>query len=402
MRFIALRHAFVRSSVVAFSLFALSAAPAMADGSAAPVAPVPPDAAVLIVESLPGQNATLSDAALQRRINTYATAIASGRYLPGMLANTQGDTRKTHWFQEGAADPRERADWLRKHLRVTALAGTSLVQVSLEGVADPGERRTIVEEVCSSFLEAERAARKNDSLERNDVLNNMRIKIEAALKDVRDVLRTKKVQLSLEGVTGSRLNVKEMELSKIAQEQIEAQLDVSRDKAYQASLDAQKNPDPADIDLMVEKLAPYLNEDLHRLRALELDRDLVTAKLGADNEKSKELATRVEKTRASYQAQLQEAREKARKIRLETAKQELAAAQAKLKALTSRVDGLKEELGDLSNTMVRITQLEAEEAGLVKQQREVKEQIVRNTALAAGATPTDIRWYLHPEEVPAR
>jgi uncharacterized protein involved in exopolysaccharide biosynthesis len=383
----------------------LSAASALADGAATPVSPVPPDAAVLIVESLPGQNATDSDAALQRRINNYATAIASVRYLSGMLANPPGDTRKTHWFQEGAAgDPRERADWLRRHLRVTALAGTSLVQVSLEGVADPAERRTIVEEVCSTFLDAERAARKNESLERNDVLNNMRIKIEAALKDLRDNLRTKKVQLSYEGVTGSRLNVKEMELSKIVQEQIEAQLDVGRcQEAYQALLDAKKNPDTdADLDLIAEKFAPYLNEDRHRLRELELDRDLVTAKLGADNEKSKELATRVEKTRASYQAQLQEAREKARKIRLEAAKQELAAAQARLKALAARVDALKQDLGDLSNAMVQVTQLEAQEAGLVKQQQDVKGQIARNLALAAGATPTNIRWYLHPEEVPPR
>jgi hypothetical protein len=99
---------------------------------------------------------------------------------------------------------------------------------------------------------------------------------------------------------------------------------------------------------------------------------------------------------------LQEAREKARKIRVEAAKQELAAAQAKLKALTARVDGLKEELGDLSSAMVRVTQLEAEEAGLVKQQQDVKGQIARNLALAAAATPTDIRWYLHPEEAPPR
>jgi hypothetical protein len=383
-------------------MVAALAASSRAEAPPAPVSPVAPDAAALIVESLPQQNTAETDAALQRRINNYAAAIASGRYLPGMLANTQGATRKTHWFQD-AADPRERADWLRQHLRVTVLPGTSLVQVALEGVADPADRRTIVEEVCSSFLDGERAVRHTDQLDRMNILNNVRIKVESRLKDLRSDLRQKQVQLSVEGVAGPRMNVKELQLSRLAQEQVEAQLRAGKcEEAYKALLDAQKNPDTADVDLLVAQVAPFLNQDRHQLRALELDRDLVTEKLGADNEKSKELATRVEKTRASYQAQLQEARDKARTMRLEAAQQELLAAQARLKALTARIDALKEDLGDLSNSVLQLATLRAEEAGLVQQQKEVKEQIVQALISSQAAAPTAIRWYLHPEEVPAR
>jgi chromosome segregation ATPase len=402
MRLIALRLGRAWFSVAAFSMVAALAASSRAEAPPAPVSPVAPDAAALIVESLPQQNTAETDAALQRRINNYAAAIASGRYLPGMLANTQGATRKTHWFQD-AADPRERADWLRQHLRITVLPGTSLVQVALEGVADPADRRTIVEEVCSSFLDGERAVRNTDQLDRMNNLNNVRIKVEARLKDLRSDLRQKQVQLSIEGVAGPRMNVKELQLSRLAQEQVEAQLDVGKcEEAYKALRDAQKNPDTADVDLLVAQVAPFLNQDRHQLRALELDRDLVTEKLGADNEKSKELATRVEKTRASYQAQLQEARDKARAMRLEAAQQELLAAQARLKALTARVDALKEDLGDLSNSVLQLATLQAEEAGLAQQQKEVKEQIVQALVSSQAAAPTAIRWYLHPQEAPAR
>jgi hypothetical protein len=404
MRSISLRHGSAWFSIAAFALVAASAASSLADAPPpAPVSPVAPDAGALIVESLPQQKPAETDAALQRRINAYATAIASGRYLPGMLANTQGATRKTHWFQDAAADPRERADWLRQHLRVTVLPGTSLVQVALEGVADPADRRTIVEEVCSSFLDGERAVRNTDQLDRMNNLNNVRIKVEERLKDLRSDLRAKQVQLSIEGVTGSKMNVKERQLSRLVQEQVEAQLNATKcEEANKALLNAPKNADTADLELLVVQIAPFLNQDRHQLRALELDRDLVTEKLGADNEKSKELATRVEKTRASYQAQLQEARDKARTMRLEAAQQELLAAQARLKALTARIDALKDDLGDLSNSMKLVATFEAEEAGLVQQQKEVKEQIVQALVSSQAAAPMAIRWYLHPEEVPAR
>jgi hypothetical protein len=211
------------------------------------------------------------------------------------------------------------------------------------------------------------------------------------------------VQLSIEGVTGSKMNVKERQLSRLVQEQVEAQLNATKcEEANKALLNAPKNADTADLELLVVQIAPLLNQDRHQLRALELDRDLVTEKLGADNEKSKELAPRVEKTRASYQAQLQEARDKARTMRLEAAQQELLAAQARLKALTARIDALKDDLGELSNSMLQLATLQAEEAGLVQQQKEVKEQIVQALVSSQAAAPMAIRWYLHPEEVPAR
>src|SRR5258706_8267974 len=139
-----------------------------------PVSPISAGVAVLIVDPPSGANATDSDALLQRRINTHAATIGSEQHLRKVIAQAEGETRKTQWFKE-SDNPLERAEWLRDHLHVSALPGTSLIQVSLPDLRDPAERKTIVQAICQAYLEGQRGQRNNELLDRTMMLNNVRI-----------------------------------------------------------------------------------------------------------------------------------------------------------------------------------------------------------------------------------
>jgi hypothetical protein len=376
--------------------------PAGARGrDAAAVTPIAASAAVLIVD--PGGNAAAdSDAQLQRRLNTHAVTIASEQHLHKVIAKAAGETRKTHWFKE-SDNPIERADWLREHLRVAVLPGTALIQISLDDLADPIDRKAIVEDICSTYLEGQRSERTNQLLDRTMMLNNVRIKNEARLKDLRAEMREKQAKLNLEGggVGGiGRTAVKDMELTKFLEVQIDAQLRIAKAHAIVDALTQGK--ESPQIDETVQRMAPYLHNDRDQLHQLQTTRDQLAEQTGADNPKVKDLTQRLERMRAAYKTQSEEAHTRARNQLIEEARQDAASAEAVLKALVARVQALKEDLGDLTNATIQYAALQKEEKAVADQVRSTREQVEQIMALISSASAVEISWHLHPEVTPPR
>jgi len=363
------------------------------------VTPIKAGAAVLIVQPVAGGGIT-SDEFLQRRINTHAATIASEQHLRRVIGLAQGEARKTNWFKE-SDNPLERAAWLRDHLKVTALAGTSLIQVTLDDVADPAERKAIVQEICATYLDNQRQAHNNDLLDQTASLNNVRIRTEAALKELRSAMREKQVQLNLSGGGGNpgRAGVKEIELSKLVQEQVESQLAAAKARgaldALKAALD--RGQDPPQLDALVAASNPFLADDAAQIRQLERDRDGVAVEVGENGAKLKALDARIDRTRVRHQKELEEARAKARVTVREAADQEAAAAQSKSEALTSRINLLREELGELNDATAQYFNLQQQEKGLNEQLRAVKQQIDQIMAAQSSHAVADIQWHLMPE-----
>jgi hypothetical protein len=228
-----------------------------------PIAPIEAGVAVLIVDPPSGGNVMDSDALLQRRINTHAATIGSEQHLRKVIAQPEGETRKTRWFKE-SDNPLERAEWLRDHLHVTVLPGTSLIQVSLPDLADAGERKTVVQAICQTYLESQRSQHSDELLDRTMTLNNTRIKIEASLKILRADMREKAVQLNLDGVAvggaHNGLGIKEIELSRLVQEQVEAQLALGKASAHSQQEATTAEARLKDLNARVDNLKQDMGE----------------------------------------------------------------------------------------------------------------------------------------------
>ena len=372
-----------------------------------PVAPIEAGVAVLIVDPPSGGNVMDSDALLQRRINTHAATIGSEQHLRKVIAQPDGETRKTRWFK-ASDNPLERAEWLRDHLHVTVLPGTSLIQVSLPDLADPADRKTVVQAICQMYIESQRSQHSDELLDRTMTLNNVRIKAEASLKILRADMREKIVRLNLDGAAvggvKNSLGIKEMELSRLVQEQVDAQLAFGKASGHLKTIadSLQEGKSPEGTDEMMLRMDPTLQQDANQLQQMEIERELLADQNGADNAKLKTATQRVEKMRANYEKRVEETRIKARNAILEHAQQEAASAEAKLKALTNRVDNLKQDMGELSNSLIQYTTLQREEQGLTEQLRQVKQQIDSIMAMQSSKTLGEIRWHLYPEVTPGR
>jgi hypothetical protein len=391
---------------VYFSSLLLFCGAALCRAQGAPAAqrpdqPVPIDAtsAVLIVDT-PTQTGDV-EALLQRRINTHVATLRSEQTLRKAVSRAQSPIRNTHWFKDSDS-PAERLAFLKEKLHVAAIPGTSLIQVSLDAVKDPAERATIVEEICNAYLDSRRRVSGDEALDRTQMLNNVKIKAEMRMKDLTSELREKQVKLNLDGGGIGRVGIKEMELSKLVGELVDAQLKAGKAKAtYDATQAAvQQGQDPALTEVYVEKIAPFLANDRRQLQQMEGERDALAEQKGAGDPAYKIIASRCDRMRANYQQKYDAARAKAKLIILEELNTDYQAENGKLEGLTKRVDNLKQDLAELANATVAYYNLQEEQKGLREQIRTIKQRIETVMAEQSSRENIDIHWHLTPDAVP--
>jgi succinoglycan biosynthesis transport protein ExoP len=335
-------------------------------------------------------------------IRTQAAILRSESLLTKVLQNANSDVRRTQWFAQFNNNiAKAKADF-EESLTVTPVQDTKLVKVEFT-YSKPEDCRSIVFDLISTHLENQKQTQVNALLDRTTVLNNSRIKIEASLKILRADMQEKAVRLNMDGgavgAIGSRLGTKDVELTKLVQEQVEAQLMSGKAQGtLKAVTEAiQQGQDPPGMDVLIQHIAPFLMNDQYNLRQMEIRRDLLADQYGPENAKYKAAVKECELMRSAYEAQLAETKANAKVQILEGYQQEAAAAEAKLKSLTTRVDNLKQDMGELSNSMVKYYTLQQEERGLVEQLKQVKEQIDGVMALSSARAAEDVVWRAMPE-----
>jgi tyrosine-protein kinase Etk/Wzc len=336
-------------------------------------------------------------------IRTQAAILRSESLLTKVLQNTNSEVRRTSWFAQFNNNIAAAKADFEDSLTVTPVQDTKLVKVEFT-YSVPKDCRAIVFELISTHLENQKQSQVNALLDRTTVLNNVRIKAEASLKILRADMRERQVRLNLDGGgtasgVGSRLGTKDVELGKLVQEQVEAQLMFGKAQGtLKAVADAiQQGQDPPGLDVLIQRIAPFLMNDQYQLRQLEIQRDLMADQYGPENAKYKAISKQAELMRAAYDTQLAETKANAKVQILEGYQQEAAAAKAKLDGLTERVNNLKQDMGELSNSMVQYYQLQQEERGLVEQLKQVKEQIEGVMALSSAHAAEEVVWRAMPE-----
>lgn len=402
LRALVRRHVLV--CVVGSSLLAVPGNSLRAQVPVAPpgvAAPLSAASAVLIVEprGRADGGAAESDAQLQRRIQTHVATIASEHHLRRVVSDSAGDVRRTQWFR-ASGDVDERAAWLRDHVRVTAVPGTSLIEIALPDLKDASERKAILFAVAGVYLDANGGPNPGD---RREVLQRLQTKARDRLTTL--VQERGQAQARLNAGGGDRIATKEIELSRLIAEQIDAALRAQKAAAKQEAVTAavqQDQPVPGE-DQAVRKQAPFLANEEQAIHQMDVEVSVSRDQLGPNNPKVLALEKRLELTRARFVKKQAAVREGARAAIVEETRVEAATAKATADGMAGRVEALKKEVGEQSSAMLTVQSLQEEERGLREQVRLVTQQI-DNLAATHAVRPggADICWHLMPEAAQPR
>ena len=396
------------SSILASGLLASPApfarAQAPVEPPAAPAAHHPSLSAasgVLIVEPRRGPDGAAipeSDAQLQRRIQTHVATIASEHHMRRVVNDSAGDVRRTAWFRE-SSDVNERAAWLRDHCRVTAVPGTSLIEIALPDVKEANERKAIVYAVGGVYLHDANGAA--DLRDRTAVLQGLRDKVKTRLGVLAGEKQQAQLRLNGDGGVGGRIGAKEIELSKLVQEQIDTSIRAQKAAAQQKAADdaVQKNqPVPGEDDLV--KGDAQLQRDQETVQQIEVEVALTRDQFGPNHPNVLSLAKRLDVMREKVAKREAAIRSSARRSIVDEIRAEASALKATADGMSRRVEELKREIGDLSSAMLMLQSAQEEERGLREQIKVIQEQIDHVVAFQGLSRTSDIHWHLLPEAAP--
>lgn len=410
-------HRCIRIAAVFFSLpFLMIAASSYAQPTPAPAAPpIPATSAVLIVDSPEG--APDSEAQLQRRVNIHIATIRSEKSIREMISSPSSETRKTSWFTS-ANDPHGRTLWLRDHLHVKQVEGTPLIEISLLDVADPSDRRTILRDLCDSYLTGASKQQADVLGDRSYALNTVKIKIEGRLKQITDEMRQKRINLNLDGGGIGHVSMKDVELSKLVNQAIDAQAQSDKAAATYSAMSraAQSGQNPPGLDAIlasntrIQEFQRHLDDAELRLeiaRSKSVERPVPasdpldkgsTAKPAATKDSAvADLLVETAYLRKKLDQLNSELTAKAKIQILEEAQQRVLESRTHSEQIKERVINLKDEIGDLTNSMVVYTTLEEEQKGLREQLKTVREQIEQIMAIQGRSSSLGIHWHIMPE-----
>jgi len=247
---------------------------------------------------------------------------------------------------------------------------------------------------------AEQKDASSDALgDRTKQLNTMRTRIELRLSQLSTEMHNKQISLNQDGGGIGKMGTKELELQKLVQEQVEAQLLAEKTKgAFDSTLEALKNgQDPAGIDRFVQMNYPYLASLKYEIDRLGWDVTNLTEE-GELNQRTKMFVKKLEAMQAGYNKQMEEARAKGKVAILEEMQQDAMSAASKLEGLNRKVTILKTDLGELNNNMVTYLTLKEEDRGLRDQLKSVREQIEAVMALQGSTSATTVQWKSPPQK----
>ncbi len=409
------RHIRYAAAIFSLSLALSSALSSYAQPTPAPTAPpIPATSAVLIVDSPEG--APDSDIQLQRRVNIHIATLRSEKNIREMISNANSETRKTSWFTS-ANDPHGRTIWLRDHLHVKQVEGTPMIEVSLPDIADPSERRTILREICDTYLTTASKQQTDVLGDRTSVLNTVKLKIELRLKQITDDMRQKQMQLNMDGAGVGRVGMKDMELSKLVDQMINAQeqSDTATAAFLAMSRAVQSGQNPPGLDAIlttntrIQEFQRHLDDaelrlEIARSKSVDkpapasdpLDKTALTKPATKDSAVA-ELQLETAYLRKKLDQLTSELTAKGKIQILEEAQMRVQEYRSKKDTLKSRIDSLKDEIGDLNNSMVLYTTLQEEQKGLREQLRSVRQQIEKVMSLQGARANVSIHWHIMPE-----
>ncbi|HYE18465.1 MAG TPA: polysaccharide biosynthesis tyrosine autokinase [Tepidisphaeraceae bacterium] len=330
---------------------------------------------------------------------TQAQYLKHDSLLTRLLTNPNGEVRKTQWFKQFDQDVRRAKEDFEKNLSVDPITDTKLIRVRFT-YSVPDDCKTIVQDLVSTHLEDQKRVETQTLMDRTSMLNNVKIKAETRLKDVGAEMRQRSITLNLEGGGIGRIGVKEMELSKLTGEMIEAQMDLGKAQGGFQAIQGQMQAgqDPANVEMLANQINPNLQNGLFQLKQAEIQLAIFEQQVGKEHQRFKQQLTMVQILKAAYEQEKADATAKARLALLEQAQQAFTAAQGRVEGMSKRIESLKQDLGELSNSLLAYMNLQDEQRGLLQTIKQVRDQIENVMALTAQGQASRVVLYAPPEK----
>jgi hypothetical protein len=311
-----------------------------------------------------------------------------GEENPRYKAFKEKTERKKKAFEEALAAARAKA---RTAALEEAKRAFDAAQSKAEGTQKQVERlktelgamsAMMMEVVAAQNAAAGRAAAVGDEggnrspAERLQMLNTMRIKVEARVKDLNQEIQELQLKLAIDGGGLTSPSVKERELGAMIDHRIRGQIEAGRAKEYYERLFnmLQEGKDPPEIARAV-RADDYVRELRRRVDDLEIRRDVLTAKGGNENAALMELKAEIAAVRKKLDAAKADAAAQVRVETLDKAKDRFETIQSEYDAVSKRTENLKADVGELANAQLKLSRMLEEEKGLREQLMALKLQI---------------------------
>jgi capsular exopolysaccharide synthesis family protein len=250
-----------------------------------------------------------------------------------------------------------------------------------------------------THLEDQRQIQTLTLLDRTQMLNTVRIKGESRMRDLEQEIQELQLRLNTDGGAVGRVGIKEIELSRLISEKIEAEMKANKARGqYESMFTAMNNgQDPAMVDIMANRNNPYLVQMLAQVQVYEDRVAELLALYGEANPQYKAMSETLERKRKAYTELLNAEKAKARVALIEELKSDSDELQTKSEALGKKVENMKNDLGELSNATLKFLNKQEEQKALREQLKNVKEQIENVMALSSSTGSARVVWAQMPE-----
>jgi polysaccharide biosynthesis transport protein len=344
----------------------------------------------------PQTNADYQTIATHQR--TQVQILKQEALISQVLQNPNSPVRATSWFAQFNGDiPRAKKN-LQENFEVAAVPETFIIAAKMS-YSIPKDCKTVVDEIVDQALKNQQQNNINKQYDKTIVLNTMKARYEAELRNLQDDLRQRALKLSLDGSMGpgGRVSIKELELNSLVSEQITRNNQLSSAQmAYNTAMEQIKNgQEPPQIASLIDS-SPEITMIRNELASTDDALSTLSASGGSSNptylryqQKHQSLTEKEAKSRADlsvkYRTQMAE--------QLKTA---ISEQQSALDAVNKKVDGAKSELAELTNNLAAYQTLQTEVAAREEMVRKVTSAL-DDLATASAATSGDIQWLQRPQ-----
>jgi polysaccharide biosynthesis transport protein len=337
----------------------------------------------------------MADMAMATEQRTQVQAMRSEALFSRALQNANSPIRNTEWFKSFASPSEARQDLLRS-FSVNAIPETRLISVSMS-YSRPEDARVVVQEVVDEHLRQQSQAALNRNFDRTQLLNTMKLRVEADLRAVADDRRDRAARLSQQGLNPSGgPSPKDIELDQLSKDIYGAQSELASIKGQLDSINTalQAGQDPPMVVRQAES-DPLFLQTQNQLRDVATYLGAISGSMGSESPLVRDAIRR----RDSLQQKLNELRtELVSKLKVSLVEDLQGAVKQReltVAGMQKKLDELKVVAGEISNTFAQFRAVENRE-GLLRTNLQEINSALDQLQTGVGTSSSTIQWLNRP------
>jgi capsular exopolysaccharide synthesis family protein len=344
----------------------------------------------------PQQN--INPSGLFVELKSHAALLKDPSLLNTVLQNPDSAIRQTSWFRSHP-DPMEAKADLAENFEVTIPGDSSLLRLSMTN-SDPKSCQAIVQTIGDEYIKEQQEISRDREYGRNRDLENRKAVEDNNLKVVNGDIAELESELNSNGVTGTqnRINSKDMELTKLVDNQILLRLSgASLQEEYKRITDTiNSDQDPPQVAALIysdPQVAAYRN----LVNSLELAISDALDHYLPDHPSVVALQKRKTAMEDKLNATVADARVRYRTQVVEDAKARLTDAQRSIDETNKSIESLRGDMAHLTDLMSQLLRQQEFKAAYEARLKTIDEQLDQLANYSVRRDLNGVQWAAHPE-----